>query len=173
MVPNLFTFNPKIHVKRSDLGESVNHQGLKMTTIHVLVTKATRIDGESLYWAKQDGASDPEEAMWMHLEVNNPPASFHLFGYPNSQGTMTPMFKKTFTTWISKAAVAASLPQLKGHSIHIGATLKYLLRGLLFNVMKAKGWWNGDTFHKYLHDHARVLAPYMQKAPLDIHDQFI
>ena len=111
--------------------------------------------------------------MRMHLEVNNPPASFHLFGYPNNQGTMTPMSKKTFTTRISKAAVAAGLPRIKGHSIRIGATLEYLLRGLPFDVMKAKGRWNSDAFHKYLRDHAKVLAPYMQKAPPDVHDQFI
>ena len=121
----------------------------------------------------QDGTSDPEEAMRLHLEFNNPPADFHLFGYPNNQGTMLPMSKRTFTTRISKAAMAAGLPRIKGHSIRIGATLEYLLRGLPFDVMKVKGRWNSDAFHKYLRDHARVLAPYMQKAPPDVHDQFI
>ena len=109
-MPNLSAFDPKIHMKRSNLGESVDHQDLKMTTIHIPVMKASRINGESLYWVKQNGTSDPEEAMQMHLKVNNPPASFHLFGYPNNQGTMTPMSKKTFTTQISKAAVATGLP---------------------------------------------------------------
>ena len=98
MVPNLSAFDPKIHMKRSDLGISIDLRGRKTTTIHVPVTKASRIEGEDLYWAKQDGASDPEEAMRLHLEINNPPASFHLFGYPNNQGTMMPMSKKTFTT---------------------------------------------------------------------------
>ena len=83
------------------------------------------------------------------------------------------MSKKTFTTRISKAAIAAGLPRIKGHSICIGATLEYLLRGLPFDVMKTKGRWNSDAFHRYLRDHARVLAPYMQRAPPDIHDQFI
>ena len=86
---------------------------------------------------------------------------------------MTAMSKKTFTTRILKAAVAAGLPRIKGHAICIGATLEYLLRGLPFDIVKAKGWWNSDTFHKYLHDHARVLAPYRQKAPQDVHNQFI
>ena len=137
------------------------------------MTKANQNEGESLYWAKQDGASDPEEALLRHLEFNNPPANFHLFGYSNNQGVITPMTKKTFTARVSKAASIAGLTRIKGHSIRIGATLEYLLRGIPFDVMKVKGQWNSDTFHKYLHDHARVMAPYMQQAPPDVHDQFI
>ena len=83
------------------------------------------------------------------------------------------MTKKTFTARVSKAALTAGLMRIEGHSIHIGATLEYLLRGVPFNVMKVKGQWNSDAFHKYLRDHARVMAPYMQRAPPDVHDQFI
>lgn len=172
-MPNLLAFDPRLHIKRSDLGESIDQRGLETTMIHVPTTKANQNEGESLYWAKQDGASDPEEALQQHLEINNPPVNFHLFGYLNNQGTMVPLTKKTFTTWISKAALVTGLPRIKGHSIRIGATLEYLLRGLPFDVMKVKGCWNSNPFHKYLRDHTRVMAPYMQEAPADIHDQFI
>ena len=172
-VPNLSAFDPRRHIKRSDLGESVDRRGLKTTTIHVPMTKANQNEGESLYWAKQDGASNPEEALLRHLEFNNPPANFHLFGYMNNQGVITPMTKKTFTARVSKAALTAGLMQIKGYSIRIGATLEYLLRGIPFDVMKVKGLWNSNAFHKYLRDHMRVMAPYMQQAPPDVHDQFI
>ena len=129
------------------------------------MTKANQNEGESLYWAKQDGASDPEDALQRQLVFNNPPVNFHLFGYSNSQGVLTPLTKKTFTARVLKAASVAGLPRIKGHSIRIGSTLEYLLRGLPFDVMKVKGRWNSDAFHKYVRDHARVMAPYMQKAP--------
>ena len=172
-VKNLSAFDPEIHVKRSDIGESVDRKGLKTTTIFIPETKASRVEGENLYWAKQDGESDPESAMERHLEINNPAKDFHLFGYKNREGKPIPLTGTAFQKRISEAASAAKLPRLTGHSIRIGSTLEYLLRGLPFEVMKVKGRWNSDAFHQYLRDHANVLAPYMQAAPPDVHDQFI
>ena len=83
------------------------------------------------------------------------------------------MTKTIFQKQVSEAALAAKLPRLTGHSIRIGSTMEYLLRGLPFDVMKVKGRWNSDAFHQYLREHAQVLAPYMQAAPPDVHDQFI
>lgn len=172
-VQNLLAFDPKIHVKRSDLGESTDRNGLKTTTIHVPQTKSNRTEGERLYWAKQDGDSDPESALQRHLEINDPETDFHLFGYKNKEGKMIPLTKTTFLRRLTDAATAAKLPRLHGHSIRIGSTLEYLLRGLPFDVMKVKGRWNSDAFHQYLRDHAKILAPYMQAAPPEVHDQFI
>ena len=67
----------------------------------------------------------------------------------------------------------SGITTLPGHSIRIGLTLEYLLRGLSFEVVKVKGRWNGDAFHRYIRDHAMVLAPYMQSAPPEMNDQFI
>ena len=172
-VKNLSAFNPEAHVKRSDVGESVDRKGLKTTTIHVPKTKANGIEGESLYWARQEGASDPESALLKHFEVNNPAAESHLFSYIDKKGAVVPLTKPTFIKRLNEAAAAANLKRKHGHSIRIGSTLEYLLRGLPFDVMKAKGRWNSDAFHRYLRDHARVLAPYMQAAPPDVHDQFV
>ena len=47
------------------------------------------------------------------------------------------------------------------------------MHGLPFDVVKVKGRWNSDVFHKYIRDHARVLAPYMQAAPPEISDDFV
>jgi len=171
-VPNQKAFDPRAHVKRSDLGESKDRNGFKTTTLHVPKTKSSPNEGEHLYWAKQQGTSDPESALRKHLELNNPPDDFHLFGY-SKKGQWTPLSKQTFQKRLSGAATAAGLPQLKGHSIRIGSTLEYLLRGIPFDVMKVKGRWNSDAFHEYLRDHARILAPYMQDAPSDVNDRFI
>ena len=172
-VKNLSAFDPNVHVKRSDVGESVDRKGLKTVTIRVPETKANRLGGENLYWAKQRGASDPESALQRHLKLNNPAANDHLFSYTNKKGKVVPLTKSCFLKRVSKAATAAKLPKMPGHSIRIGSTLEYLLRGLPFDVMKVKGRWSSDAFHQYLRDHAKVLAPYMQAAPPDVHDQFV
>jgi hypothetical protein len=172
-VKTLTSFNPDVHVKRSDLKERVDRRGLEVTEFHVPQTKASRTEGESLYWARQEGVSDPEGALQRHLEINNPPANAHLFGYHNKKKEMVPLTKTTFVSRLTKASKAAGLDRMHGHSIRIGSTMEYLLRGLPFDVMKAKGRWNSDAFHKYLRDHATVLAPYMQAAPPDVHDEFV
>ena len=172
-VKNLSAFDPKVHVKRSNLGESVDRNGLKTTTIQIPETKSNRIHGERIYWAKQQGNGDPESALRRHLEVNDPAKESHLFSYANKEGKVVPLTKTTFQRRLTVAANAAKLPQMHRHSIRIGSTLEYLLRGLPFDVMKLKGRWNSDAFHQYLRDHAKVLAPYMQAAPPDVHDQFI
>lgn len=171
-VRTLKSFDPIAHVKRSNLGEKKDRHGLKMTTIHVPKTKSSPIEGEELYWARQQGHSDPMSAMERHLELNNPAQDFHLFGY-QKKGKMVPLTKRAFTDRLSVAVTKAELPDLKGHSIRIGSTLEYLLRGVPFDVMKVKGRWNSDAFHEYIRDHARVLAPYMQDTPPDTNDHFI
>ena len=114
----------------------------------------------------------PDSAMQRHLDVNKLDQNFHLFGY-SKKGRMVPLTKKTFQKRLADATAIAGLLSLHGHSICIGSTLKYLLRGVPFDVMKIKGRWSSNAFHKYLQDHAKVLAPYMQAAPPEIHNQFI
>ena len=173
-VKNLSAFNPKLHVKRSDVSTETDvRNGLTMTTIHIPQTKSNRKEGENLYWAQQDGISDPEKALKNHFDTNKPAAGFHLFGYPNKEGKMIPLTKTTFLKRISDAAEAAGLQRMQGHSIRIGSTVEYLRRGLPFDVMKTKGRWNSDAFHGYLRDHSKILAPYMQSVPPNAHDSFI
>lgn len=149
-VKNLSSFDPGVNVKRSDLGKCAGKKGLEMTTLHIPETKADGVEGESLYWAKQNGVSDPGSALQRHLEVNDPAIDFHLFGYPNKDGKMIPLTNATFLKRLAEIASAAGLPPLPGHSIRIGSTLEYLLRGLPFDVMKVKGRWNSDAFHQYI-----------------------
>jgi hypothetical protein len=94
-VRTLKTFDPHTDVKRSDLGEKKDRNGLEVTTIHVPRTKASPIQGEDLYWAKQTGGSDPKSALEKHLALNNPPQDFHLFGFKRN-GKMVPLTKRIF-----------------------------------------------------------------------------
>lgn len=54
----------------------------------------------------------------------------------------------------------------KAHSLHMGATLEYLLRDLSFEIAKIKGRWN--SFAKYLQCHAQVMAPFVQANPREL-----
>ena len=110
-------------------------------------------------------------ALAHHLEVNYPPLNNHLFAYCHKNGHK-PLTKSKFLAELAKATCTAGLEPLQGHSIRIGSTLKYLLRGMPFNVMKVKGWWSSDAFILYLRKHAQILAPYIQVAPM-VHDTFV
>ena len=79
--------------------------------------------------------------------------------------------KSKFITELVKATRAASLDPLQGHSIRIGSTLKYLLQGMPFDVMKVKGRWSSNTFTLYLRKHVQILAPYIQAVPT-VHNVF-
>jgi hypothetical protein len=117
-----------------------------LTVAHLPKTKASP-RGEDVYWAKQNGATDPNLALENHLRVNNPPHECHLFAYIHKRGSRVvyrPLTKTKFLERVAKAARAANLEPLQGHGIRIGSTLEYLLWGVPFNVMRNQGRWAGD-----------------------------
>ena len=75
------------------------------------------------------------------------------------------MTKKAFCSRIAQAAARVNLETLKGHSLRIGGTLEYLLRGTPFDVVKTMSRWKSDAFQLYLRKHAQILAPYLQANP--------
>ena len=119
-----------------------------MICFHLPWTKKSPIS-EEVNWVKQEGPHDPEEALDNHFHVNNPPATIPLFAYHSKTG-FTPLTRSKFLKVLNTAITAAGLPPLKGHGIRIRATLEYLLRKILFNVVKVKGQWAGDSFLIYL-----------------------
>ena len=122
-------------------------------------------------WARQEGPLGLDTALACHLEVNGPLPNGHLFAYCHKNG-YRPLTKTKFLAELAKAACTAGLEPLQGHGIRIGSTLKYLLRGVPFDVMKVKGRWSSDAFILYLRKHAQILAPFIQAVPL-VHDSFI
>ena len=164
-VAKLDGFNPNIHVKISDIQQGVrDRNNLEETVIFLPWTKAAREKGEKIFWARQDGITDPQDALENHLKVNNPPPASHLFAYRH-RDDMRPMTRSIFLTRIHKIVTDNNLPKLPGHGIRIGSTLEYLLRGVPFDVVKAKGRWQSEAFKGYLRKHAQIMAPYTQADP--------
>ena len=117
-----------------------------------------------MFWAQQEGPLDPHATLANHLEVNHPSDMAHLFAYWHKQ-SHRPLTKSTFLARFKKALTDAGRPTKHGHSIRIGATLEYLLRGVPFEAMKSIGQWSSDSFARYLRKHAQILAPYVQANP--------
>jgi hypothetical protein len=167
---NLSSFNSEMHVNVADVQHNVkDRSGNKVTTFHIPQTKIVprHKGGETVFWAQQEGPADPHAVLINHLEVNQPPQLAHLFAYRHNS-SHRPLTKPIFLARLKKALRDAGRPIKHGHSIRIGATLEYLLRGVPFEVMKSIGRWSSDSFSKYLCKHAQILAPYVQAHP-DLH----
>jgi hypothetical protein len=164
-VAKLNGFNPAKHVKVSDVQYGVRDRNeLEETVIFIPWTKVAKERGENIFWAKQNGIIDPQNALANHIKINNPPRNGHLFAFKYGE-EMRPMTRNTFITRIGKIASDNNLPKRPGHGIRIGSTLEYLLRGVPFDVVKAKGRWQSEAFKGYLRKHAQIMAPYMQAEP--------
>ena len=170
-VRTLSSFSPSTHVTPQNLSYDQDHGGNKVTVLHLPRTKAAGNAGEDVYWASQNGDTDPSAALQQHLRVNQPAEASHLFSY-KALHTRRPLTKAKFLERVGEAAQAAGLEPLQGHGIRIGSTLEYLLRGVPFDVMKAKGRWAGDSFQLYLRKHAVIIAPYIQATPM-VHEAFV
>ena len=167
----LTSFRPNAHITTRNLSYDQDRNGFKVTVLHLPTTKVAGQEGEDVYWATQGGDTDPSAALQNHLRINQPSEASHLFAY-RAKHAVRPLTKTKFLERVGGAAHAAGLEPLQGHGIRIGSTLEYLLRGVPFDVMKAKGRWAGDSFQLYLRKHAVVIAPYIQAAPT-IHEDFI
>ena len=168
-VPNLNSFNPSSHITRNHVSTQRDRNGLEITNFRLPRTKSAPL-GEDVNWAKQDGPSDPQEALLNHFLINDPPGDAHLFAYKEKNGHK-PLTRNKFLKTLETANKRAGLIRLKGHRIRIGSTLEYLLHNIPFEVVKVKGRWASDAFLIYLRNHAQILAPYMQ-ANHTIHKKF-
>ncbi|KAJ7658627.1 hypothetical protein DFH06DRAFT_1044561 [Mycena polygramma] len=166
-VKNLTAFNPAIHVKRSDVTDVVDRNGLRLKDFFLPRTKSAA-HGEHVNWAKQNGPSDPEAALANHFRVNDPPRNGALFAYRHGAGHR-PLTRAALDKRLKQAFKDAGLDPLLIHGIRIGSTVEYLLRGVPIDVMKIKGRWASDSFERYLRKHAEIMAPYMQAQP-ELHE---
>lgn len=169
-VPTLRSFDPATHIKRRDVdvAVAVGRNGLPVTTLRLPWTKCSP-DGESVFWARQDGPTDPEAALAAHFAVNNPGPDDALFAW-RAQNGLRPLTRKEFLARFQSAATAAGVGPLKAHGIRIGGVLEYILRGVSLETVKTMGRWASDAFQLYLRQHAAILAPFIQSTPA--HDAF-
>src|ERR1019366_3077743 len=134
-VRTLLSFDPQFHITTRNLSYDADRNDLRVTVLHLPRTKMAGIEGEDVYWASQEGDTDPTAALQNHLRVNQPSEASHLFAY-QVKHTRRPLTKTKFLERVGKAARAAGREPLQGHGIRIGSTLEYLLRGVPFDVMK-------------------------------------
>ena len=118
---------------------------------------------KDVYCSAQPRAIDPISELANHLAVNNPPAEAYIFAYIYS-GSLHPLTKHAFLSWIHSMASSLGLNSLKGHGIHIRGTLEYLL--CAFQCCKINGQWLSNTFMLYLCKHAMIMVPYLQGSPI-------
>ncbi|GBE89617.1 hypothetical protein SCP_1602800 [Sparassis crispa] len=164
-LPNLKAFDKTIHVKHSDMREGEDRHGYRVTVFRLPRTK-TSFEGKDVYWAEQQGLADPKAAMVNHLTINRAAQDASLFTWRHPQGAR-PLTRSEFLKLLDAAAAVLGITDsLKGHGIHIGAVLEYLLQGIPFEVVKSIGRWSSEAFRVYLRQHAVVMALYMQSSPI-------
>ncbi|KAG2074846.1 hypothetical protein BDR04DRAFT_1150658 [Suillus decipiens] len=163
-VPSLKLFDPLKHITRTHVTQKTDCNNLPAISFSLPSTKSSPQKGEEAYWSTQEGLLDPKAALENHLRINPAKNSAHLFAWKHPSG-LHPLSKKELTKHINQISSLTNLPNLKGHGLCIGGTLEYLLRGVPFNIVKAMGRWSSDAFTTYLHDHAIVIAPYIQASP--------
>lgn len=108
-----------------------------MTAFKLPRTK-TKITGETVFWAAQTNTSNPLQYLLNHLQLNENSPNDHLFAFKHNNHKI-PLTRNTFLRNVKKAAIEAQVSFSTGHSLRIGSTLEYLLRGVPFEVVKQIG----------------------------------
>ncbi|KAG6329431.1 hypothetical protein ID866_9659 [Astraeus odoratus] len=137
-------FDPAENITPAGIRSETDCNGF-MTTVFTLPHTKTSTTSEEVQWAKQEGPTDPLTALEAHLTINNPLLNGPLFTYKDGCSHCL-LTKSVFLKHLKATAKAAGHNAIQGHGIQIRATLKYLLRGMPFKVMKVKGWWASDAF---------------------------
>jgi hypothetical protein len=161
---HLASFNPSCHVTPANLRIELNKDGLEANVLHIPHIKAAPMEGEDIFWSRQNSPTDPYEAMDTHFQVNKSPSHSHLFTYV-LKGLRQPLTKQAFVKRLALAAHAAGLDPLQGHSIQIRSILHYLILGVPMEAMKVMGQWGSNAFLCYLCKHTQILTPYIQANP--------
>ena len=167
MVPALSKFNPTKQINRAGLFFMQNHQNLLVIKFSIPMTK-TLPTGEDVHCVPHILPSplDPKTALDNHVRINVSNVESHLFAWRHPTGRLRPLSKKEVIKHIDSITKAhLNLLDLKGHSLHIGGTLFYLLKGVPFDVIKTMGQWSSKSFTLYLRHHTLVLAPFLQSQP--------
>jgi len=163
-VPTLKAYSPLKHVSCHWVREETDRKGLRVFRFSLPWTKVSAT-GEDVCWGKQDGLADPLEAIQTHFCVNNPPMGAALFSWRHISG-IRPLTRSAFTKRVDEAITSLELPKMHFHGLRIGSVLEYLLRNTPLDIVKVMGRWSSDSFSLYLHNHAVILASYVQNTPL-------
>ncbi|KIN96232.1 hypothetical protein M404DRAFT_163708 [Pisolithus tinctorius Marx 270] len=164
-VPAITQFDPQKHITRAHVQHLHDLSRLPVTKFHIPWTKMSPT-GEDVQCTPLRGAiSDPIDALERHLHLNPAEKSAHLFAWKHPTSGLCPLLKMEVLRRINTLTTAHNIPNIRGHSLRIGGTLHYLLRGTPFDIVKTISRWAGDSFTLYLRQHAMILAPYLNDTP--------
>ncbi|CAD6897561.1 unnamed protein product, partial [Tilletia laevis] len=164
-VPTQKTYDPAVHISRAGWALRPPSPGSTAAgTLRLPWTKTTRSAGAVVVLSVQDVDLCPVSALSAHLTTSALPDSSALFAY--SQGNKrVPLSRSVFLSRLRRAAEAAALPTLHGHSFRIGGCTELLLRGAAIEDVKAHGRWRSDAWTVYVRDHAGVFSDRLSVAP--------
>lgn len=148
-VQSIKLFDPMKHITRAHVSHLHDLNGLPVTKFRIPWTKASPT-GEDAQCAPLEGVTNPIGALERHFRINPADPDAHLFAWKHPTSGLRPLSRSEVTKRIASLTAAHNLPNLKGHSLRIGGTLHYLLRGTPFDVVKTIGRWAGDSFTIYL-----------------------
>ncbi|KIK81939.1 hypothetical protein PAXRUDRAFT_154879, partial [Paxillus rubicundulus Ve08.2h10] len=173
-VPAITKFDPTKHITCAHISHLWDPNRTPIIKFQLPSTKCTP-QGEDMQCTPLDNPSDPLRALNNHFALNPTPPNAHLFAWKHPESGLQPLLRTEVTKRITTIASAHSMPNLKGHSLQIGGTLHYLLKGTPFDIIKLIGRWAGDSFTLYLRQHAVILTLYLTDHPdtLDQVTQYI
>ncbi|CAD6910101.1 unnamed protein product [Tilletia laevis] len=165
-VPTQKTYDPAVHISRAGWALRPPSPGSTAAgTLRLPWTKTTRSAGAVVVLSAQDVDLCPVLALSAPLTTSALPDSLALFAY--FQGNKrVPLSRSVFLSRLRRAAEAAALPALHGHSFRIGGCAKLLLRGAAIEDVKAHGRWRSNAWTVYVRDHAGVFSDRLSVAPL-------
>jgi hypothetical protein len=62
-VPTIKSFNPSKHITHMNISNTVNHNNLPVTRLHILSTKMSPLEEEDVFWSAQEGPPDPKATL--------------------------------------------------------------------------------------------------------------
>ncbi|KAG8213827.1 hypothetical protein J3R82DRAFT_10546, partial [Butyriboletus roseoflavus] len=133
-VPAISKFNPSKHILHHNVEFLWNNKGHPVLKFSLLATKYAS-EGKDMQCAPQSNCTtDPEVALQNHFRINIPLPDAHLLTWKHQKGGLHPLSKNKVILQRVAIAKQTSLSNLKGHSLHIGRTLFYLLKGVPFDI---------------------------------------
>ncbi|PBL04219.1 hypothetical protein ARMGADRAFT_1041712 [Armillaria gallica] len=125
-------FNAKMHPTGKNLAKPHTIHGSRI--LHLPCTKMEQVKGEDVLLSKQNGCTDPIDALNNHI-------------FQNSIQNNTPL--ASFKEGRSKCKCITKNAMLKCYYFRIGGMMFYLIKGINPDIFKTLGRWKLDAFRRY------------------------
>ncbi|KII91421.1 hypothetical protein PLICRDRAFT_173273 [Plicaturopsis crispa FD-325 SS-3] len=145
---------------RSSLSEPTTEDGSR--PLHLPWSKTRKSNGDIIMICRQNGASDPIDALENHLLVNNPPPNIPLFSFKSKSG-FTCLTKKRLLLVCNRIWAAHGFVRFQGHGFRIGGTTELLLRGVDPEIVKSMGRWTSDAFLRYWRELETLIPMHVER----------